>query len=195
MGHVESEQSFEDLPEQGTDKGGHESGFCVNLHLGNKLIEREKKEERQDERYEVLEKKIVDERHGFWIDVVGNERAFLDDPVDSCPDRGDRERDQQDDPYDKQKDVFHDPAVEKGLLLVGFEDTVYGCDHVREQKAGRDERPCQAEPSKIGDVLGEVLESIKKGGIELGEELIVENIQAAEGDLRVSENACRDKCK
>ena len=130
VGHIKSEQPFEDLPEESADKGRNDRSFCVDFDLRNEFVEREKEQKCQSERDEVLEKKIVDQGHGLRIDVVGNKRAFLDDPVDGCPDSGDGQRDQHDDPYDKQQDVFHKPAVEEGFLLVCSEDGVYGIDQV-----------------------------------------------------------------
>jgi hypothetical protein len=43
--------------------------------------------------------------------------------------------------------------------------------------------------------LGEVLEPVEKSGVELSEELIVEEVQTAEGDFRISENTRGDEGK
>jgi len=183
VGNVESEHSFEYLPERTPDERCDGRCLCVDLHLRDKFVEREKNQKRQCERDEVLEKEVIDKRNRIGVDIVGNVRAFLDDPLDGCPHSGDGQRDQHDGPDDEQQDVFHEPPVEEGLLLVRSENAVYGFDHVRKQKAGCDERPCKAEPPEIGDIPGEILEPFEKGRVKPSKEFVSENIQTPESNF------------
>jgi hypothetical protein len=93
------------------------------------------------------------------------------------------EGDQHEDAYHEHDEVFHQPAVEEGFLVVGPEDVVYGVDEVGEHEAGGDEGPAQAEPAQVGHIPGDDLDPFEEQRIHPGEEFVGQDVEAADGDL------------
>ncbi|MBA7698594.1 hypothetical protein ES703_107272 [subsurface metagenome] len=73
--------------------------------------------------------------------------------MDACPDEGDEDGDQHDDPDGEHDEVLHQAVVEEGFLVVGLEDDVYRVDQVGEEETCRNKRAGQSEPTEAGYVL------------------------------------------
>ena len=78
-------------------------------------------------------------------------------------------------------------------MKICLEYEVDGVNQVRKHKTGCDERPCQAEPPEIGNLVGEVLEPFKKGWMITGEEFVGKDVEASDSDLGITQYPGRDK--
>ena len=78
-------------------------------------------------------------------------------------------------------------------MRISLEYQVDRVDQIREQEASSDERAGQPEPSQVGDVLREVLNSLKEGGIELGEKFVGEDVETSDSNFRIAEYSCGNK--
>ena len=180
MGHVKSEDSFKNFPEEGSDQSSDQGRFCINRYFRDEFIDGEEDKEGESEWYKILKEEVVDQRYCVWIDVVGNERALIDRAVYGCPYRGDRKGGQHDDSHHKHDEVFDQSVVEKGFLVVGFEYEVYRVNKIGKQKARCNQGSDQPEKAKVRDVSGYMLDPVDKKRIELSKEFIREDVKASE---------------
>jgi hypothetical protein len=180
MGHVESEDSFKNFPEKGSDQSCDQGSFCINGDLRDEFIYGEEDKEGESEWNKILKEEVVDQRYYVRIDIVGNERTFVDRAVYGCPYCGDRKGSQHDYPHHKHDQVLDQAVVKKGFLEVGFEYKVNGINKIREQKARCNKGSDQPEKAKVRYIPGYILDSVEKIRIELSEEFLRENVEALE---------------
>ena len=115
--------------------------------------------------------------------MIGHEGAFLDRAVEGCPYGGDRQGNQHDDSDNEHDQVLHQAVVEKGFLILSFEDEVDGIDQIGEQKTRRDKRTGQSEPSQVGDVLGKLLDPFEEIRVQLGEKFFGKDVEAPDREF------------
>ena len=80
----------------------------MDFDLRNEFIQHEEDKKCQSNGDEILDEEVVDQSKKIGIDVLFDNAALPDGPVNARPHEGDEDRNQHDYPYGEHDEVLHE---------------------------------------------------------------------------------------